>query len=259
MKYTSLILIAMTMFGSCSDPEETISQSAQTKLRGIKTNGSNWNANEVYEYHLDGRIKEIQWERNTPYTTQGVEKYVYDNNLRLSGMIREMTGLVAEEIRYDYVGRIVEASSYFNGVKESNTIYYYNPADQLVKSEQYRRDPLANKFNLEGEIQYTYHSHGNVYEIKQFVFDSQQSQMKLHTTRTYPEYLLDRIAVLDSHPSLPTVRLQKNIPKKYVLTTPSSQIEIFYSYRWMPDGKLLDRMTYLPDGSSEQTVYTFHE
>jgi YD repeat-containing protein len=259
MKKISLVSFTLALLAGCTDQEPALRQPEEFKLKAVQTIGKGWTYQEVYDYHPDGRINEIRWERNTPYTTQGVEKYVYDNHLRLSGMIREMTGIVAEEIRYHYSGSaLVEARSYYNGVQESYTLYYYNSVGQLVKSELYSRNPLTDKFNTEGEIQYTYHAHGNVREIKQFVFDSQQSQLKLHSTRTYVEYLLDREAVLDSEPSLPTVRLQKNLPGKYALSTPSSQLTIEFSYRWMPDGKLLDRMVNLPNGSTEQTVYTFH-
>lgn len=260
MKNISYVVFILALLAGCNDQEPTLNRPADVKLKAVQTIGKGWTYQESYEYHSDLRINKIQWERNTPYTTRGLEKYVYDNNLRLSGMIREMTGIVAEEILYRYDGlQIVEASSYSNGIKESNTIYYYNPAGQLVKSVLYRRDPLANEFTIEGEIQYTYHWHGNVYEVKQFVFDSQQSEMKLHTTRTYPAYLLDRIAVLDSYPSLPTVRLQKNLPEKYILTTPSSQVSVEFAYRWMPDGRLLDRIVNLLDDSTEHTIYTFDQ
>jgi hypothetical protein len=255
----SCVVFTLVLLAGCTDMEPVKNQPEETKLRSIQTIGTGWTYQEVYKYQQDGLISEIQWERNTPYNTQGIEKYVYDNSQRLTSIIREMTGVVAEEIQYQYDGsHIKEASSYYNGVKESYTLYNYAQSGQLIKTHFFRRDPSTNNFISEGEIQYTYHLHGNVHEIKQFVFDSQQSQMKLHTTRTYPEYLLNRMAVLDSDTSLPTVRLQKNLPKKYVLTTPSDQMEITYSYRWMPDGKLLDRMINLPNGTAEQTVFTFY-
>jgi hypothetical protein len=252
------MFFSLTMLTGCFDQSSTI-QPEFTRLRAVQTVGTDWTYQEMYEYHLDGRIMKIQWERNTPYTTQGVEKYVYDNNLRLSGMIREMTGLVSEERRYKYSGaQIAEASSYYNGVKDSYTLYNYNLSGQLVKSEFYRWYPSATKFNKEEETHYSYHSHGNVHEILQFVFDSQQSQIVLHTTKTFPEYLLNRTAVVDSDPSLPTIRLQKNLPIGYVLKTPTTQSEVSFSYRSMPDGKLLDRTVNYPNGSTEQSVYTFY-
>ncbi len=259
MKKYLLVSFTFAVLAGCADQEPSLNQPEEIRLKAIQTIGTGWTYHERYDYHPDGRINEIRWEQNTPSTTQGIEKYVYDNSLRLLGLIREMTGLVSEEIRYGYAGsQIVQASSYFNGVKESYTLYTYNPVGQLIRSVFYRRNPFKDEFNIEGEIQYTYHSHRNVSEIKHFIFDSHQSGMKLHTTRSYPEYLLDRVAVLDSDPSLPTVGLQKNLPTKYMLTTPSGQMEITYRYRWMPDRKLLDREVNMRNGFNEQTIYTFH-
>lgn len=254
----ALVILAFTITG-CVEVEPIPSQPEKSKLRAIQTIGTNWTFQEEYQYHPDGRVEEIRWERNTPFTTQGIETYQYDNNLQLSGMVKEMTGLVVEEIRYRYSGsQIVEASSYSNGVKESYTLYSYNPTGQLVKTQFFKRNPISNEMLGDGETRFSYHQHGNVQEIQEFVLDRQQSQMKLHTTLTFPEYLLNREAVLDAYPTIPRVRLQKNLPTKYVLRTSSTQMEAKFDYRWMPDGILLDRTATYSDGKSEQTVFTFY-
>jgi antitoxin component YwqK of YwqJK toxin-antitoxin module len=194
----ALVILAFTITG-CVEVEPIPSQPEKSKLRAIQTIGTNWTYQEEYRYHSDGRVDEIRWERNTPFTTQGVEIYQYDNRLQLSGIIKEMTGLVTEEIRYRYSGsQLAEASSFSNGVKESYTLYSYNPAGQLVKTQFFKRDPSSNEMLADGETRFSYHPHGNVQEIQEFVFDRQQSQMKLHTTRTFDEYLLNREAVLDA-------------------------------------------------------------
>lgn len=258
MKSLYPIFLFAVAFCECIEQEPTTNPPQKSQLRALQTIGQGWTYQEEYRYHSDGRVEEIRWERNTPFTTQGVETYQYDNNLQLSGMVKEMTGLVTEEIRYRYSGsQIVEASSYSNGVKESYTLYSYNPTGQLVKTQFFKRNPISSEMLADGETRFLYHPDGNVQEIQEFVYDRQQSQMKLHTTRTFPEYLLNREAVLDAYPTIPKVRLQKNLPTKYVLMTPSTQMEVKFDYRWMPDGILLDRTAIYPDGTSEQTVFTF--
>jgi hypothetical protein len=259
MKNFSLLIGIMALLIGCVDQETPINQPKEAKLRAVQTISTSWTYQEEYQYHSDGRISEIQWERNTPFTTQGKEKYVYDNSLRLTGVIREMTGLVTEEIRYRYTGtKLVEASSYSKGIKESYTQYNYGPSGQLVRIEFFKRKPASNEFIADGELRFSYHSHGNVREIQEYVYNQQQSKMILNTTRTFDEYLLNREAVLDAYPAIPTVRLQKNLPVKQVLKTPVAQVEVKFNYRWMPDGTLLDRTATYPDGSIEQTVYTFY-
>ena len=110
---------------------------------------------------------------------------------------------------------------------------------------------------LAGEVRYSYHHHGNVREIGKYVFDREQQQMKVHTTKIYNNYILDKSAVLDSEPSLPGVRLQKNLPVGYVVNTSGADLQIDFSYRWLPNGNILDRTVQYPNGNTEQAIYQF--
>ncbi|MBL7854262.1 MAG: hypothetical protein JNL17_07680 [Cyclobacteriaceae bacterium] len=257
MKSLIAILAVVALATSCRE-QEVNSNGQPSRLRAVQTIANDWTMQDTYTYHTDGRIARIEWERNTPYTTKGVDVYQYDGNLRLTGLVRSISGLVDEQIQFIYDGaRIAGEVSWYEGVKEKFTFYEYNDAGQLVKSEFHRRNPEANGFALETEVHYAYHPHGNVAEIKTYVFDSDLQQLRLHTTKAYPDYLLTRFAPLDTEFSLPGIRLQKNLPTRYILTTPDKTLDVTFTYRWMPDGKLLDRTVQFPNGQTEQSIYTF--
>jgi len=257
------LILALLYLGSlanfsCREERPTPNVTTPLRLRSVQTIGGSWNSKEDYTYYTDGRIDQIVWQRNTPYTTQGVDQYQYDANLRLAGINRKVTGLVDEEIRYTYDGsRIAAAASYFNGAKQHYTFFDYNAAGQLIKEEFYTSDASANGFLLAGEVRYSYHHHGNVREIGKYVFDREQQQMKVHTIKIYNNYILDKSAVLDSEPSLPGMRLQKNLPVGYVVNTSGADLRIDFSYRWLPNGNILDRTVQYPNGNTEQAIYQF--
>jgi hypothetical protein len=260
MKKFFQVVIATVLLLGCRDEEPAgigpvLPQAGI--LRAVQTIASSWNDRQEYTYHPDGRISKIQWERNTPFTTQGIETFMYDNYQRLTHLIREQTGLADEEIRYTYEGnKISEAASYYQNEKYSFSRHTYNSAGQLVMSRFYTRVFPGHEFILDTEVQYSYHSHQNLREVNVFTVDQTTQEKRLHTTRVYPDYLLDRAAVMDTEHSLPGVRLQKHLPTGYQLKTPTSQMNVSFTYRWLPNGKLLDRVSTFSNGGSEQTVYT---
>lgn len=223
----------------------------------MQTIGPTWTQSSVFDYYPDGRLVSVQWERNTPYTTTGLEVYEYDGQNRLIKKINKIQDVITAETEYVYQNnQIVAALTFIDGIKDNYAFYEYDDMGKLIKVEFFRRDYQSNGFYQDEEKMYTYHPDGNLYEIETHVLSQEEGGLVWNNTRTYETYH-EKSSMMDSEPSVPGLKLQENLPLKLSVVTDAGTFNYTFTYRFYPNGLPADRVTVYNDGQTEQTVYTY--
>jgi antitoxin component YwqK of YwqJK toxin-antitoxin module len=249
--------VLLFIFQSCEEDQPVVQVPEELRIKSMQTIGPSWTQSSVFDYHADGRLTSVQWERNNPYTTTGQELYEYDDQNRLIKMISKIQDVITTETEYVYQNnRIVAALTFIDGIKDNYTFYEYDNNGKLIKAEFFRKDYQANGYFQDEEKLYSYYPDGNLHEIESFVLSVEEGGLVWNNTRTYETYH-EKSSLIDTEPSVPGLRLQKNLPLKFNLVTGAGTFTYTFSYRFYPNGLPADRVTTFNDGQTEQTVYTY--
>jgi hypothetical protein len=250
-------IVLLFIFQSCEEDQPAVQVPEELRIKSMQTIGPSWTQSSVFDYHPDGRLASVQWERNTPYTITGQELYEYDAQNRLIKMINKIHDVITTETEYVYQNnRIVAALTFIDGIKDSYSFYEYDDNGKLIKVEFFRKDYQANGYYQDEEKLYTYHPDGNLYEIETYVLSQEEGGLVWNNKRIYETYH-EKISLIDNEPSVPGLKLQKNLPLKFSLVTSAGTFPYTFAYRFYPNGLPADRVTTYNDGQSEQTVYTY--
>jgi len=224
----------------------------------ITTSRGGWTTTSTYFYNASGLLDSLAWQRANSTGGQGSEKYFYEGT-RLVKQINRQVGLVDEVVDYTYGdGRIEVATFSNNGVKNLYIFYEYDAAGRLSKSETYVRHASGYYYDRKSEKVFTYHSNGNLNEVKQYEFNAETASLTWLGTRAYTDYFPTN-AIFDFEVTVPGIRLQNQLPKTVVDQDPSASQSCEYNFDITDAGYLRGYSIRSSNGNEERTTIEYHQ
>lgn len=222
------------------------------KPRGYELTGGNSIVKRFYEYNTDGRISKIRWETYSPYFSQGLETYHYDDNGRVISIDKHP----GKQIVYHWSSdKIIRSDEVVSGVVRTYTEFEYDDAGLVGMATSYH---IQNNGTFSKGLftLYLYFLDGNLYKSLTYQDTQNPEEPYLVSTKTYDNYI-DVVNHFPMSEVLPSVKLQTKLATTYRLE--EGELDHTYNmiYEYRPDGLPEKRIATGP-GDTQTAVYHYY-